>query len=100
MKDKGCSTQKYGLHYTSSPGKSFLIEPEGGELNYELAYRDPLGFYNQVMTQNVTQHKAKDYDSPKRNGCYQVELTTKVTHRQIGKILLLVQNQLHEYLSG
>jgi hypothetical protein len=38
-------TQKYGLHYTSSPGKSYVIEPEGGELDYDLARSDPLGFY-------------------------------------------------------
>lgn len=52
------------------------------------------------MSQNVTQHKARNTDSPMRNGQYQVELTTKLTHRKIGKILLLVQNQLCEFLKG
>lgn len=27
MKEKGCKSQKYGLHYTTQPRKSFLIEP-------------------------------------------------------------------------
>ena len=27
-------TQDYSLYYTASPGKSYLIEPKGGELNY------------------------------------------------------------------
>lgn len=39
-------TQKYGLHYTTSPGKSYIIEPDGNELNYAKAYKDPLGFYD------------------------------------------------------
>ena len=43
-------TQQYGLHYTASPGKSYVIEPKGGELNYDLAYKDPLKFYDQVMS--------------------------------------------------
>jgi len=47
-------TQKYGLHYTTSPGKSYIIEPDGNELDYRKAYKDPLAFYDQVMTQQVT----------------------------------------------
>jgi len=95
MKGNINRTQRYGIHYTSSPGKSYLIEPEGGELNYNQAYTDPLGFYNRVMTQNVTQHKVKDVaNSPNR------QLSTKLTHRKVGKILLFVQNQLCEFLKG
>ena len=55
---KYCHTQKYGLHYTAAPGKSYVIEPEGGELDYDLARTNPLGFYDQVMTQNVTETRA------------------------------------------
>lgn len=47
---KGCNTQNYSLHYTSSPGKSYVIEPKHGELDYDLARRDPLEFYNQVIS--------------------------------------------------
>lgn len=43
-------SQSYKLHYTASPDKSYVIEPKGGELDYELAYRNPVKFYNQVMT--------------------------------------------------
>ena len=35
----------YKLHYTASPEKSYVIEPKGGELDYELAYRNPVKFY-------------------------------------------------------
>lgn len=51
--------QAYKLHYTSSPDKSYVIEPKGGELNYNLAYKNPLKFYDQVMTQDIIQHKVR-----------------------------------------
>lgn len=92
---------KYGLHYTASPGKSYYIKPEGGELNYDLAYKDPLGFYDQVMTGNVIEHKAKDTGVKCADGIHhEVMLTTRLTHRKIGKILLIVQNQLCEFFEG
>jgi hypothetical protein len=48
------------------------------------------------MTQNVTQHKARDTRSP--NNKKVIELTHKLTHRKIGRILQLVQNGLVEFL--
>jgi len=57
LSERKTKTQTYGLHYTAAPGKSYLIEPKDGELNYDLAYRNPTKFYNRVMTQKVTQHK-------------------------------------------
>jgi hypothetical protein len=34
-----------------------LIEPKGGELDYDLAYTNPIKFYNNVISQDVIQHK-------------------------------------------
>ena len=45
------------MHYTSSPRKSYIIEPKDGELDYNIAYKDPIKFYDLVMQQQVTQHK-------------------------------------------
>lgn len=39
----------YDLCYTTEPGKSYVIEPEGGQLNYDLARKDPESFYDQVL---------------------------------------------------
>jgi hypothetical protein len=47
------ASQAYKLHYTTSPDKSYVIEPRGGELDYNLAYKNPLKFYEQVMTQDI-----------------------------------------------
>jgi hypothetical protein len=36
----------YQLTYCSSPGKSYVVEPHGGELNYRLVNRNPEKFYH------------------------------------------------------
>lgn len=62
--DKG----DYAFVYTPGPGKSYVIEPHGGELNYNLAKKDPLKFYDQVFNQDITKHTvAKDKEVIKKN---------------------------------
>jgi hypothetical protein len=42
-----------------------VIEPKDGELDYDMAYKNPIKFYDQVMTQEILQHKVskeKDED--------------------------------------
>lgn len=59
------NNQNYKLHYTASPDKSYVIEPKDGELDYDMAYKNPIKFYDQVMTQEILQHKVskeKDED--------------------------------------
>lgn len=36
----------YKLTYIASPHKSYVIQPKEGELNYDMAYKKPLKFYN------------------------------------------------------
>lgn len=35
----------YSIIYTTAPNKSYVVEPHGGELNYKLAEKNPLKFY-------------------------------------------------------
>ena len=42
-------TQDYSLTYCTSPDKAYVIEPHGGELNYDEAYKKPNAFYKKVM---------------------------------------------------
>lgn len=37
---------EYSLVYTPGPNKSYVIEPHGGELNYKIAEKNPLKFYD------------------------------------------------------
>lgn len=50
-------TKEYGIHYTSSPGVSYVIEPINGEINYKSARLNPLKFYDEIIKQEVLQHK-------------------------------------------
>lgn len=36
----------YSLTYNCGPGKSYVIEPVGGALNYNMAEKNPLKFYD------------------------------------------------------
>jgi len=36
--------------YTVDPKRSYVIEPKGGEIKYNVAYKDPLQFYDNVLT--------------------------------------------------
>lgn len=42
----GMQREDYSLVYCSSPGKSYVMEPVGGELNYKMAEKNPLKFYD------------------------------------------------------
>lgn len=35
----------YSLEYSTGPNKSYVIEPHGGELDYQMANKNPLKFY-------------------------------------------------------
>ena len=58
MNEQGINTDTergpYKLTYCSSPGKMYLVQPHGGELNYRLVDRSPEKFYNQVFNQEIT----------------------------------------------
>jgi hypothetical protein len=92
------ATQQYKLHYTTSPEKSYVIEPRGGELDYDMAYKNPLQFYNQVMTQDIIQHKVTKATATNQDGTQTdgYAMTVKVTKRKIGRILYAVQNKILE----
>ena len=51
------------------------MAPEGGELNYALARRDPANFYDQVIAQNITEFKATSPSPRRTKGSPRVEIT-------------------------
>jgi len=56
-------TSEYALHYTTEPGKSYVIEPKDGVIDYNLARKNPTAFYDKAGTHEVTEHK---WYSPKK----------------------------------
>lgn len=86
------SSDIYQLTYCSSPGKSFVVEPHGGELNYALVDRNPEKFYKQVFNQDITQTKVKE----DRN--HLVEISTKITKRPYMKIMEKIRSKIADRL--
>lgn len=57
----------YSLTYSTGNKKSYVIEPHGGQLNYNLAEKNPLKFYDQVFNQDITKHRVgKDKEMQKK----------------------------------
>lgn len=48
--------EEYSITYITSPGKSAVIAPHDGEINYGLVDKNPTKFYNEVFNANVTKH--------------------------------------------
>jgi hypothetical protein len=84
----------YQLTYSTSPGKTYVIEPHGGELNYKLVDRNPEKFYHQVFNQDITQTKFRE--SPTKRDY--VEISTKVTKRPYMKIMEKIRTKIAERL--
>ena len=49
MISTGINKSGYSQTYCIAPGKSYVIEPQGGELDYTLAEKSPTKFYTQVL---------------------------------------------------
>lgn len=58
-------TQQYGIHYTSEPGFSHVIEPIDGELDYVAARKNPVKFYKKLENRAVISHELKNI-SPRK----------------------------------
>lgn len=89
---------EYSLTYCTAPGKSYVIEPQGGQIDYDLHKKNPDQFYNQVFSQQITQHKVKGMPSPTRRS-QTVQIKSKVTTRPYMKIIEKVKTQLIQMLA-
>lgn len=56
---QGIRKGDYSQTYCISPGKTYVIEPQGGELPYELAEKSPTKFYSQVLHQDIKKYTVK-----------------------------------------
>jgi hypothetical protein len=82
-----------------------LIEPKGGELDYDLAYTNPIKFYNSVISQDVIQHKvSREKGEVEEDGSYvrnhSPSYSSKMTRRKIGRIYVLVEQLILDLLKS
>lgn len=47
----------------NNPEKSYIIEPHEGEINYNIVFKNPNKFYDQVFNQDVTKMTCKRQES-------------------------------------
>lgn len=81
---RGLHRGEYSQIYSISPGKTVVIEPQGGELPYDLADKNPAKFYSIVLNQEV-----KKCNVTMRN-----QLKFEWTYRPLLKILISVKDKL------
>ena len=81
---KGLVRGEYSQIYSIEPGKTIVIEPQGGELPYELADSSPKKFYDMVLNQDVK----------KCNVLMRGALKFEWTYRPLLKILVAAKDKL------
>lgn len=87
------STQDYQLTYVASPNKTYVIEPKGGEIDYDMAFKNPLKFYDNVMNQDIREHScaANGRNSP-------MKYNNILTKRAIAKVLNAIERKLNKVI--
>lgn len=75
---------EYSQTYCISPGKTYVIEAQGGELPYELAEKSPQRFYNQVLNQDVLKYSVK----------MRGKITGELTHRPLLTIIMSIKDKI------
>lgn len=88
-----------------------MIQPKEGEINYDLAQKSPLKFYDKVMNADVIEHKVQGKTKSsvveredgematikRRTGGF--EMTSRLTKRAVARILIAVQDKLLRMIS-
>ena len=100
--------RQYSLTYVASPQKTYMIQPKEGEINYDLAQKNPLKFYDKIMKQDVVEHKVQKQSSnvqnsqsgelPMKKSKSHLGMKTKTTKRAVAMILSAVQIKIQQLM--
>lgn len=82
------------MTYVASPDKTYVIEPKGGEINYALAFKNPLKFYDNVMNQDIREHSCAKSGGKKSP----LKYNNILTKRAIAKVLFAIEGKLRELI--
>mmetsp|Transcript_2308 Transcript_2308/g.3948 ORF Transcript_2308/g.3948 Transcript_2308/m.3948 type:complete len:204 (+) Transcript_2308:1098-1709(+) len=80
----GIMKEEYSQTYCISPGKTYVIEAQGGELPYDIAEKSPSKFYKQVLGQNIKRYSVK----------MRGKLTYEWTQRPLLRLISTIKNKL------
>lgn len=113
----GVEKGTYALTYCSNPAKSYIVEPKGGEINYNLAMKNPEKFYEKVFNQEIKKtkvaenkeqkvknqekahKKAEEKGGPVKRKKAPLEITQKVTKRPFNKIMAKIRAKIQQKLA-
>ena len=87
------SQEDYRITYVTSPKKTYVVEPQGkngkkGEIDYSLATKDPLKFYDKVMTQDIRERSVTE------NKLGAKLYKNVMTKRAVAKLLAAIEKKL------
>ena len=82
----GIRKGEYSQTYCIAPGKTYVIEAQGGELPYEMAEKSPSKFYSQVLHQDIKKYTVK----------MRGKLTFEWTQRPLLRILTSIKTKFVE----
>ena len=105
---------KYGITYVVGVSNTYCVQPEKGELPYEMVEKSPKKFYQEVMDSKVQEHKIQK--SPKktrivggknsefplkkvRKSKTTLQYKTKICKRSVARILSIIQNKMRRLIS-
>lgn len=91
---------EYSIQYTAAPGKSYVVEPHGGELDYQKIYKDPLGFYDQYFNQEITKIKVKDEVANTTTGSHSTPMKTKTVTSNVTTRINMIDSIKIKLLEG
>ncbi|CDW79378.1 UNKNOWN [Stylonychia lemnae] len=96
--DLRLSNQKQQFTYTTSPNKTYIVEPHGESVSYSMVKKDPTKFYERFLNQDVTQHKIQSFrETNNRQSLNQrpkSSITTKITKRPQNKIIEHIKEKI------
>lgn len=99
---------QYSLTYVHSPQKTFVIQPKEGEIDYSIAQKNPLKFFDKVLSQDLVEHKVhkakaernSDGTLPKKKTQKGLTMDSRLTKRAIARVLVVVQKKLFSYVDN
>jgi len=97
---KGVNKGDYSLQYHGVE-KSYIVEPHGGKINYNLVKKDITKFYDQVFAQQITKTKfAEDKNSPSPKKQLSQKVTKRPHHKIMDKIRVKMISTIKEKMMG
>lgn len=107
-KQEDFNRKDYGITYVVGVSNTYCVQPENGELPYEMVEKSPQKFYREVMNSEVKEHKVTKSPKKQRNAVGRsaelpmkkrktkstLEYRQRICKRSVARILSIVQSKM------